>query len=381
MTSLFPGEARAAQPDFDRDELPDAVRSDFGQLLDWFTPNIFVCWIILGINILVFLAMLFSGFKPEAATAQALLKWGADYGAATIGRGEWWRVVSATFVHLGWMHVALNMYVLWQIGPFMERLLGNVGFVIVYLVCGVAGSICSLAWNPYLVSAGASGAIFGLYGALIGFLILRRDSIPRQVLASILTSAVVFLVVNAVFGALKAGTDIAAHAGGLVAGLVCGLVVSNPINAGFRKRRIVRATGACVGCGLVLLVVAMRLPRPIDVQAEIAKFASVESKTIATYRSLFQVKNAKDEDVARKIETDVLGPWVAERKSLAAIAGLPSRQQKVMVALVNYMDARQRGWETLVRGLKRHDSALVRQSMAQQLKAQNDLKEASEALK
>lgn len=381
MTSLFPGEVRAAQPDFDRDELPDAVRNDFGQLLDWFTPNIFVCWIVFGVNILVFLAMLFSGFKPDAATAPALLKWGADYGAATIGQGEWWRVVTATFVHLGWSHVALNMYVLWQIGPFMERLLGNVGFVIVYLVCGIAGSICSLAWNPYLVSAGASGAIFGLYGALIGFLILRRDSIPKQVLASILTSAVVFLVVNAVFGALKAGTDIAAHAGGLVAGLVCGLVVSNPINAGFRKRRIVRATAACVGCGLVLLVVARQLPRPIDVQGEIAKFGIVETKVMASYRAIFQVKNAKDNDAAHKVETEVMGPWVAERKSLGALHGLPNKQQRVIGILVQYMDARQRGWETLVQGLEKHDVALVRQAMLQQIKAQSDLKESSETLK
>jgi rhomboid protease GluP len=309
MTSLFPEEARQPQPAFNLDDVPAAVRLNFGQLLDWFTPNIFVCWIILAVNIAVFAAMLFAGFNPDHASPQLLLKWGADYGPATITHGQWWRVVTCGFVHLGILHVAFNMFVLAQIGPFMERPLGNIGFLIVYLTCVVAGAMCSLWWNPYLISAGASGAIFGLYGALIGFLVLRHDSIPRPVLAKLLRSAALFLIYNAVFGVLKSGTDLAAHAGGLVGGLICGLVVSNPISAGFVRRRAVRCAAAGLGFAALLFCQGALLPKPMDFQGELLKFAAVETRILASYKAiLLDAKRSRDTEVADKLEAQVMQP-------------------------------------------------------------------------
>ena len=227
------------------------------------------------------------------------------------------------------MHVGFNMLVLAQVGPFMERLLGNVGFLIVYLACGIAGSVCSLAWHPYLVSVGASGAIFGLYGALIGFLILRRDSIPPPVLTRILKGALIFLAYNAVFGLLKSGTDLAAHAGGLAGGLVCGLAISTPINAGFTRRRLVRAAIAGLACIAVVMCIASVLPHPIDLQASLSKFGSAEGKILTSYKAILsQSANAKDSDIADKIEAQVIKPWSVARQSLGNIKGLPSQQQR-----------------------------------------------------
>jgi rhomboid protease GluP len=115
----------------------------------------------------------------------SLIAWGANYGPDTITNGQWWRLLTSMFLHIGIVHLAFNMIVLLQIGPFVERLVGNVGFLIVYFVSGFAGNVTSLVWNPYTVSAGASGAIFGLYGLLLGFLLMsRRDSIPTDVLAA-----------------------------------------------------------------------------------------------------------------------------------------------------------------------------------------------------
>lgn len=124
---------------------------NFIHLLDWYTPNIFLSWIILGINVLVFVCMLASGVNPDHLTAQSLLKWGANYGPLTVTKGEWWRLVTCVFVHAGFAHIGFNMVVLAQIGPFMERLLGKLAFLIVYLLCGVAGALCSLAWSPYVL--------------------------------------------------------------------------------------------------------------------------------------------------------------------------------------------------------------------------------------
>jgi rhomboid protease GluP len=375
MNSLFPIEERANQPPINRDQIPDDVRRDFGVLLDWFTPNIYACWIILAINILVFVAMMLSGFNPDKASPQMLLKWGADYAPLTVTRGEWWRVLTCIFVHLGVVHVGFNMMVLYQIGPLMERLLGNIGFVIVYLVAGVAGAICSLAVNPYLISAGASGAIFGLYGALIGFMILRRDSIPAPILKNILRSAIIFLIYNAVYGVLRSGVDLAAHGGGLVAGLICGLVVSTPISAGFRQRRLQRAAVAGLGCTLVMAAATVQLPRPMDFQAELNRASRVEQQVLDTYRTILtQSQRTNETGLANQIQTQVIRPWHAERALLARFHGLPRQQQHVLDTYLAYMDGREQGWISFVQGLRTRNVQLMRQSLSQQKEAQDRLK-------
>jgi len=375
MNQLFPEEKRGSPPKLNRDEIPEGVNTDFSLLLDWFTPNICVCWIILGLNVAVFVAMLASGFNPDKATQQALLKWGADYGPLTVTRGEWWRVVTCMFVHLGFVHLGFNMLVLYQIGPVMERLLGNAGFLIVYLAAGIAGAISSLALNPYLVSAGASGAIFGLYGALIGFLVLRRDSVPKLALKRILTSAVIFLLYNAVYGVLRSGVDLAAHGGGLLAGVICGLVISTPINAGFRHRRLIRAAAAGFGCFVVLAAAATQLPRPMDLQAEFTRITQTEQKVITAFRMIWQNgRTLGDAEVANRLEVQVIRPWRVERDSLARFHGLPRRQERVANALLAYMDARLQGWLNLEQGLRTHNLELSRQGLLQQKQAQDQLK-------
>ena len=88
------------------------------------------------------------------------------------------------FLHIGLLHIALNMWVLWDIGPLMERMVGNVGFACLYVASGLCGSLASLAWNPENLSAGASGAVFGLFGGLLGFLVLGRGSMPAEIATS-----------------------------------------------------------------------------------------------------------------------------------------------------------------------------------------------------
>ncbi len=375
MNSLFPPEKRPPQPALNRDEVPEGIGRNFELLLDWFTPNIYVCWIILGINILLFVAMLLSGFNPDKVSAKELLKWGADYGPLTVTQGEWWRVLTCCFVHMGFVHLGFNMVVLYQIGPLMERLLGNIGFLIVYLVAGLTGSVCSLALKPYLISAGASGAIFGLYGALIGFLILRRDSIPRPALKNILTSAIIFLIYNAVYGVLRAGVDLAAHGGGLVAGLICGMAVSTPIEAGFRHRRFVRAITAGTASTLVLAALATQVPRPLDLHAALTEAGKTEAQVLDAYRSILrQWRTSNETDMANQLETRVIRPWQAERDSLARFHGLPSPQRRVLNSFIAYMDTRQQGWINLARGLRTHNLQLVQQGLVQQKQAQDRLK-------
>src|SRR5262249_56894889 len=107
--------------------------------------------------------------------------------------------------------------------------LGSTPFLALYLLCGIFGSLASTWWNPYVVSAGASGAVFGCYGILIGFLLRSRGTIPQAVLNRLLRGAFVFIGYNVIYG-LQPGIDMAGHFGGLVSGFLFRLRVAGPLH-------------------------------------------------------------------------------------------------------------------------------------------------------
>jgi len=189
--------------------------------------------IILGINVAVFFGMvLFSG--DPAAFANPLQEfsryetylWGANVGQYTLG-GEWWRLLTCVFVHGYLLHIAFNMWCLWNLGELSESLYGRWTYAAVYLISGLGASIASTAWRPDGSSVGASGAIFGLAGALIAAFKLGEFSVPRAALSGTLRSLMVFVVFNLILGARPgSATDNAAHIGGLVTGLILGALIA-----------------------------------------------------------------------------------------------------------------------------------------------------------
>ena len=138
--------------------------------------------------------------------------------------GEWWRLLSSIFLHAGLIHLALNSYVLWIFGTTLERDIGRLSTLAVFLVTGVFAGAVSFAFAPgFTVSVGASGAIFGLVGAFVAHSYLRRSNLLAQ---ARLRSALSLLLINLVFGFVaREGIDWRAHVGGFVAGLVAGFVV------------------------------------------------------------------------------------------------------------------------------------------------------------
>jgi membrane associated rhomboid family serine protease len=180
---------------------------------------------ILGINVAVFAAMLLAGVSPLEPTGQQLVDWGANFGPYTIG-GQWWRLLSCVFVHIGIAHIALNMWCLWGLGRLAESVYDRWTFGAVYLITGLGASVASLIWNPIGVSAGASGAIFGIAGALISAFYLGEFALPKTVVSGLLTSVLKFAGYNLVLGAFLGHTDNAAHVGGLVWGLILGALIA-----------------------------------------------------------------------------------------------------------------------------------------------------------
>lgn len=206
------------------------------------------------INVMIFVAMVLSGLSAFEPTPQELTRWGANFGPYTTS-GEWWRLLTSVFLHYGIMHIAFNMWCLWDLGQMVESLYGHWTFFVVYLTCGVAGSLAS-AWWHVAASAGASGAIFGLAGALIASYYLGDFSMPRSIIQMRLRSILMFVGFNVVFGAISGITDNACHLGGLAAGLVFGALIAKlaPDSDAFFSRAAAVLLGVALvaGCGLWL---------------------------------------------------------------------------------------------------------------------------------
>jgi len=183
-----------------------------------------VTQVLLVINLVVFAAMALEGVAMNPSSRQ-LIVWGANFGPYTMG-GQPWRLLTCMFLHIGLLHILLNMWCLWDLGAMCEGLYGHWTFACVYLISGIGGSLASVWWRPIGVSAGASGAIFGIVGALIASHYLGEFAAPLVVVRARMRSVLVFAGYSLIFGAASGRTDNAAHIGGLVTGLVCGALIA-----------------------------------------------------------------------------------------------------------------------------------------------------------
>jgi membrane associated rhomboid family serine protease/Flp pilus assembly protein TadD len=191
---------------------------------------------IIGLNVLVFAAMVATGVPIVNPNSSHLLKWGADYGPYALG-GQPWRILTSNYVHIGIVHLAVNMWSLWMVGRLSERIFGGWTYLFVYTASGIAGSLASLLWHPTGVSAGASGAIFGMVGALIGALYLGKLPFPKPVLQGLLKNLVMVAAINLIYGASSSAIDNSAHVGGLLSGLALGAILAPQLMEPREQRR------------------------------------------------------------------------------------------------------------------------------------------------
>jgi len=188
--------------------------------------------ILFGANVAVFLAMALASGNILEISGQVSVHYGANFGPYTLS-GEWWRLVTYMFLHGGIMHIAFNMWCLWDLGALCESLYGRWTFLCIYLITGIAGGLASVAWNPGVLSVGASGAIFGLAGALAASFYLGEFSLPRIAISGTLRSLAFFIGFNVllgfgfnIFAGSSGGIDNACHIGGLVSGAALGAVIA-----------------------------------------------------------------------------------------------------------------------------------------------------------
>jgi membrane associated rhomboid family serine protease len=188
----------------------------------------------------------------DTADLGALIHFGANAKNATAA-GDWWRLVSSNFLHVGVWHLAINMYGLWVLGRLVEQFLGRTRMFVVYMAAGVGGAAASLAFGGPATSAGASGAIFGLLGAALAELALHRRSYPRR-WSSALLGILLFLAVSQVaIGLMYPVLDMSAHLAGLGAGMGLGALVSRKLSIASTRwmRGLVAALAVASGGALI----------------------------------------------------------------------------------------------------------------------------------
>lgn len=181
--------------------------------------------VILGANVMVFIAMVAASGPSMDFSGQVMVHFGANFGPYTLS-GQWWRLATYMFLHGGLFHIATNMWCLWSIGTLCESLYGRFTYAAVYLITGIAGGLASVGWNPNVLSVGASGALFGLTGALIASFYLGSFSLAGINIKSTLSSLLFFAGFSLFLGKVVPGIDNACHVGGLVSGLILGALIA-----------------------------------------------------------------------------------------------------------------------------------------------------------
>jgi rhomboid protease GluP len=192
-------------------------------MMKYFIPkgNYFFTPLLIYSNVVVFVLMVISGANVFSPDVKTLVDWGANYPPYTFG-GEPWRLFTSTFLHIGIIHLILNMIAIFQIGVYLENLIGRWRFLTFYLLSGVIASAVSAWWHTDpVVSAGASGAAFGIVGFFLALLTTRL--LNSQFRQEFLSSMLLFVGYNLVYG-LQGGVDNSAHIGGLISGLVFGYI-------------------------------------------------------------------------------------------------------------------------------------------------------------
>ena len=208
-----------------------ASQQPIGEVLDLVAPERpIITPVLIGLNVLVFAVMVARGVSWWEPTGEQGLLFGANFGPMTMD-GQWWRLFTCMFVHFGILHIALNMWCLWNFGRIAEYVMGRASFLVAYLATGLFASVASLLWNPMRVSAGASGAIFGIAGALVPYFYFEKATIAPQDVKKRMGSLGTFILYNLVYGAGKSGIDYSAHLGGLIMGLIVGALLPRAVAA------------------------------------------------------------------------------------------------------------------------------------------------------
>jgi membrane associated rhomboid family serine protease len=333
------------------------------------TPHLVITPAIAAINVAVVVCMLLGASAVDQP--DTLVRWGASLGPRTTN-GEWWRLVSSTFVHTGMLHVFVNVAILIQLGNVLERLVGRAAFAAVYVSAGVYAGLINLSAHPVSVSVGASAAVFGLYGLLLASLVWQmfqshnvdqdsntepivpsRVTMPLMMMTRLGFGAALFVAYNAVIG--FAGV---AECGGLIAGLAYGLVLGR--RTADQPPRTRRLGVAMAAAGFIAVACAVPLRNIADVKPEIARVIATEEHTAAVYQSAldtFKKGRLTAEALAQLAERTIMPALQAVDLRLETLRNVPPEHRALVSDAREYLRLRCQGWRIRADAIRRMNAA------------------------
>ena len=339
-------------------------------------PGIPVTKLLVAVNLLVFAAMLVGGAGLWHSSNSVQLAWGANFGPATQD-GEWWRLGTALFLHFGAVHLTLNLWALWDAGQLVERMYGHARFACIYFASGLAGNLLSLvAHRGLAISGGASGAIFGLFGALLIFLWRERHNLHPKEFRWFFWGAAGFALASLVLGLLITGIDNAAHIGGFFSGLLGGIIFAQP--AGIierpspRFRHIRVLAGAAFALAIVILVSQVpvrtyRWSEEVLARKEIGEFLRDDAAITQSWQSILD-KARQDgtsfEELAGRIDTSVADRYEESFELLSELPPDPALPSAATVEILrHYAERRRDASRALAEGLRANKPEQIRDAL------------------
>ncbi|MHA6910418.1 rhomboid family intramembrane serine protease [Ralstonia pseudosolanacearum] len=241
---------------------PFKAERQFEEKLAALAPRPHLTYALIVLNVLAWLATLVLGGNPLQTPIDVLFSLGGN-AAFEVQQGEWWRLLSATFLHAGVLHLAINMVGLYATGVAVERIYGPVAYLLIYLGAGLLGSALSLSFAAqHAIGVGASGAVFGVAGAWLVAIRQYRGQMPETLSKRLLTQIGLFVLYSLVQGLTKPGVDNAAHVGGLIGGCLLACILPARLDMDRYRRQLPGRTAmalAATGAGIAML--AMLAPR------------------------------------------------------------------------------------------------------------------------
>ncbi|WP_299706222.1 rhomboid family intramembrane serine protease [uncultured Pontibacter sp.] len=309
----------------------------------------FVTPILIIINILIFVVLVLAGMHMLSPEGQDLVAVGANFGPYTL-TGEWWRLFTSMFLHIGIIHLLVNMYALASIGGALEPLVGRKQFIIAYVLAGLAGSLGSLWWDQFRISAGASGAIFGMFGMFMTLMLLERQ-MSWQEKKGIVLNLLGVIAFNLLFG-LQSGIDNAAHTGGLVLGVVYGGVLmlrsGRYFIPGYGLRGSVVTVALMLGAfvGLYLQIPTAKAKYLTAVE----RFGEREEVAMGVMQDMEKTASLANGNQYMSGLEQGIGLWDESIKELIALQELPDlgeKEAKEVEILLNYTQLRKTSYRMM----------------------------------
>jgi membrane associated rhomboid family serine protease len=340
------------------------TRQPFDEFLRARTGRPIVTPLLAAVNVLVFMLVVFNRQSPD--DTQTLIEWGGNFAPRTTN-GEWWRLLSAAFVHGGLFQLLVTLLGLVPLGLILERAVGRVAFAAVYLTTALLAGVVSL-WttSPTSVNAGASDAVLGVYGLLLSVLawsVVQRPTEPMAMpwltVRRLAAAAMPFLLYNSITGHFDTPSAVA----GLATGLAGGLVVAKGVA---REKPSVRRA-VVVMAATVLIVIGAALPFRgiVDFTPEIAGIVAVEQRTAGAYDTAvvkFRLGRLSAKALVQLIDKTIIPDLQAAGARVKALRGIPPEQKPLVAAAEEYFRLREQSWRDRITGLLKSKHDLLRKA-------------------